>query len=195
MEDRNYADECGDHGGTNRDGDPCGRAAGWGTDFDSGKCRQHRGTSPDGKSHEGNGNAITHGATADPTNLYENLTGAQAEWVDAKVEAYCEPRGITEDEPGHALVRLGVMHLFQAMRAHGELAKDGQSRTKVVGVAEHGPVTDEVAHYLNDVASGHTRDYRMAMKDAGVLDDPESQKADAIDQLGDGATLVFADDT
>ena len=53
---------CGDYGGTNRHGDPCGRSAGWGTDFEDGKCRQHRGTSPDGSSHEGNDWAATHGA-------------------------------------------------------------------------------------------------------------------------------------
>jgi hypothetical protein len=55
-------DTCGDHGGTNRDGDPCGQPAGAGTDFDSGKCKHHRGTSPDGSSHEGNNHAATHGA-------------------------------------------------------------------------------------------------------------------------------------
>jgi hypothetical protein len=56
---------CGDHGGTNRRDEPCGRTAGWGTDFDDGKCRQHRGTSPDGTSHEGNDWAATHGAYSD----------------------------------------------------------------------------------------------------------------------------------
>jgi len=53
---------CGDHGGTNRRGEPCGQPEGWGTDFETGKCRNHRGTSPDGKSHEGNQNARKHGA-------------------------------------------------------------------------------------------------------------------------------------
>jgi len=59
MAERNYADECGDHGGK---GGECGLPAGWGTDFDSGKCRHCRGTSPDGSSHEGNDWAATHGA-------------------------------------------------------------------------------------------------------------------------------------
>lgn len=133
---------------------------------------------------ENNGNAITHGATADPTNLYENLTGAQADWVDAKVTGYCEPRGIDEGDPEYDLVHLGVMHMFQARRAHGELAKAGLSRTKVVGMSEFGePITDEEAHYLSQVASGHTRDYRMAMKDAGVLNDPDSQQAEATESI------------
>jgi len=59
------SEECGDYGGTNRHDEPCGRAAGWGTEFDDGKCRQHRGTSPDGSSHEGNDWAATHGAYSD----------------------------------------------------------------------------------------------------------------------------------
>jgi hypothetical protein len=57
MAQRNYEDQCGDHG----DHD-CGLPAGWGTDFESGKCRHCRGTSPDGSSHEGNDFAATHGA-------------------------------------------------------------------------------------------------------------------------------------
>lgn len=32
---------CGDHGGTKEDGSPCGQPAGWGTDLDSGRCRDH----------------------------------------------------------------------------------------------------------------------------------------------------------
>jgi len=55
-------DTCGDHGGTNRAADPCGQPAGYGTDFDDGKCKHHRGTSSDGSSHEDNDWASTHGA-------------------------------------------------------------------------------------------------------------------------------------
>jgi len=82
MEDeRNYADECGDHGGTNSDGEPCGRAAGWGTPNDSGRCRRHLGTSPDGSSHEGNDWAATHGAYS--SSFVENfLTEEEIERVE-----------------------------------------------------------------------------------------------------------------
>lgn len=62
---RNYESECGDHGGTNRAGEPCGRPAGWGTDFDDGKCKHHRGTNADGSSHEGNTFAAKTGAWAE----------------------------------------------------------------------------------------------------------------------------------
>lgn len=53
---------CGDHGGTNRKGEPCGQPSGYGTDFNSGKCKHHRGTNSDGSSHQGNDWAATHRA-------------------------------------------------------------------------------------------------------------------------------------
>lgn len=65
MSERNYEDECGDHGGRTNSGEPCGLPAGWGTPNDSGRCKHCLGTSPDGSSHEGNDNAATHGAWSD----------------------------------------------------------------------------------------------------------------------------------
>lgn len=88
-ENRNYADQCGDHGGTNSRGEPCGRAAGWGTDFDSGKCRQHRGTSPDGSSHEGNNNAAGNDGGAPINNDNAEQFGLFAErrkWYERQSE-------------------------------------------------------------------------------------------------------------
>ncbi|QLG63094.1 hypothetical protein [Halorarum salinum] len=82
---RNFADECGDHGGTNRHGEPCGRPAGWGTEFDDGKCRNHRGTSRDGSSHEGNTNAATHGAYAESF-VEDFLTDDEIERVEQAQE-------------------------------------------------------------------------------------------------------------
>lgn len=56
---------CGDHGGMSKQsGEPCGQPEGWGTDFDSGRCKFHRGTNADGSSHTGNKNAVKHGAYA-----------------------------------------------------------------------------------------------------------------------------------
>lgn len=81
MTERNYQDECGDHGG---DQGECGLPAGWGTDFDSGKCKHHRGTSPDGKSHEGNDHAKKHGAFSD--HFRSDLTDAEADALEAVVE-------------------------------------------------------------------------------------------------------------
>ena len=88
-QDRNYQDECGDHGYHNSSGDPCGRPAGWGTDFDSGACRHHRGTSADGSSHEKNQNAQRHGLHSTPEYLLEDLDDTHLDTYHATFEALC----------------------------------------------------------------------------------------------------------
>jgi hypothetical protein len=95
-QDRNYADECGDHGGTNSDGEPCGRAAGWGTPNDSGRCRRHLGTSPDGSSHENNDWAAKHGAYSESF-VSDFLTEEEIERVEKSREVLETPEGAQED--------------------------------------------------------------------------------------------------
>lgn len=92
MSDRTYEDECGDHG----DHD-CGLAAGWGTDFESGKCRFHRGTSPDGDSHEGNdfatgndGGAPAGNRNASTHDLYTQANTFYQEVIDDALRALCD---------------------------------------------------------------------------------------------------------
>lgn len=158
-------------------GERCGQPA----TGEHGKCHYHGGGGSGAPG--GNGNAIAHGATADPTNLYGNLDDDEVAWVDGKVNAYLEAKGLERDTPDGDLVELAVMHLFQARSGHGVLFDEGLSRTAVKGTTEHEVVTDEEEHYLNQVVSRHTTDFRMALKDAGALNDPESQKADAAKGL------------
>jgi len=79
MTERNYEDECGDHGTHD-----CGLAAGWGTDFDTGKCKFHRGTNADGSSHAGNDNAKTHGAFSE--HFRSDLTDAETRALEAMID-------------------------------------------------------------------------------------------------------------
>lgn len=168
-----------------RDGGYCGRKVSQ-PDL---RCYMHGGATPtkDENPDVGNpdaaGAAIDHGARSDPTNLYDNLDADEEAWVDEKVDAYLEAKGLERDTPDGDLVELAVMSLYQARSAHGVLFEEGLSRTGVKGTTEHGSVTDEEEHYLNRVVSQHTTDFRMALKDAGTLNDPESQKADAAKGL------------
>lgn len=101
MAERNYEDECGDHG----DHD-CGLAAGWGTDFETGKCRFHRGTSPDGSSHEGNQHARKHGAFSE--HWRSDLTDAEIESLDALVdylESIDDERTLAAEVAAEALLK------------------------------------------------------------------------------------------
>lgn len=105
KDERNYEDECGDHGGTNSEGEPCGRAAGWGTDFDSGKCRNHRGTSPDGESHEGNDWAAKHGAWSESF-MSDFLTDAEQARVEDAMEVLDSPEGAQAQAKVAAVIAL-----------------------------------------------------------------------------------------
>jgi len=111
MTERNYEDECGDHGGNNGD---CGLPAGWGTDFESGKCRHCRGTSPDGSSHEGNNNAagnnggapegntnsVSHGLYAQTNRFYQKvMSDAQRRLCDEIFQDYCTQFREVNGEP------------------------------------------------------------------------------------------------
>lgn len=97
---------CGDHGGTNRNGEPCGATAGRGTDFDTGKCKHHRGTSPDGESHAGNQHAKTHGAFSD--HFRSDLTPDEVAALDALVshlESIEDERTIAAEIAAEALLK------------------------------------------------------------------------------------------
>lgn len=99
-------DECGDHGGTNRNDEPCGNEAGWGTDFDTGKCRFHRGTSPDGSSHENNDFAKTHGAFSE--HFRSDLTDAEERALEAVIshlEGIDDERSLAAEIAAEALLK------------------------------------------------------------------------------------------
>lgn len=101
MAERNYQNECGDHGDHE-----CGLPAGWGTDFDDGKCRHHRGTSPDGESHAGNDHAKTHGAFSE--HFRSDLTDAEERALEAMVnhlESIDDERTIAAEVAAEALLK------------------------------------------------------------------------------------------
>lgn len=85
--------------GTNRQGDPCGHPAGWGTDNDSGPCKHHGGAGGDvgdpGGAPEANTNAAKAGAWAD--NFFEDfLTEAEQRRVREATEVLGSEAGAQE---------------------------------------------------------------------------------------------------
>jgi hypothetical protein len=91
-----YSTTCGDHGGTNSNGKPCGHPEGYGTDFDEGKCKHHRGTNADGSSHEGNDWAAKHGAYSESF-VSDFLTESEQERVEQAAEVLSVPEGAQAD--------------------------------------------------------------------------------------------------
>lgn len=88
---------------TNRDGERCGAWAMNGAD----KCYHHRGTSADGSSHEGNDNAVRHGAYADFNKLYDEVFTARerdlTDWIFADYRDLYQHKHGVEPPAGHTV--------------------------------------------------------------------------------------------
>lgn len=189
MAERNYQDQCGDHGGNEG---TCGLPAGWGTDFDSGKCKHHRGTNADGSSHAGNQHATTHGLHARQVNaFYQQVLDEDVQaLVDDIFADYVEKYERLHGEPttGDAaeLFRIAVSygkHVHAdnwAVERPDDLESGHPMVDRETKVSESGREYHTFKETV--VAKGQTRlsrDRRAWLKDLGLLDDPQSQTADA----------------
>ena len=189
------SETCGDHGGTSKQtGEPCGRPAGWGVEDSSGKCKHHRGTSPDGESHEGNGFASKHNLHANRGLFYDRLDESKQQDVDeleyALIERYKEYHGREPD-------KADVKDLFEI--AVGYVQRDYAREWMVEQMEESGnPLLEHVeyeengeqrefnkANELLDQINNNRREDRLQRRDKGLEHDPESQKAEATSDLAE----------
>jgi hypothetical protein len=204
MSERNYEDECGDHGGNQGE---CGLPAGWGTEFDSGKCKHHRGTSPDGTSHEDNTNAVTHGAYADCNSYYQNVLDEDLrQFVDDVFADY-----LGKYEALHGDPPLGIeAELFRVAVTHAkDIGLDRWADEKPDGLDSGHPLVDEETEIV-PVGEGRietqrryresvvlaaqkklSNDRRMWLKDLGLLEDPDSQNAEGRKDVADALREVL----
>jgi len=175
----------------NRDGEPCGLAAGWGTDNDDGPCKFHGGASTGAP--EGNGNAETHGLTADREQWFERHREDAEPLVRALVGSYVEdaPFGFENTAKVDLLTEVAIDQV-RLRRANDVL--DEFVTEQVVGQTDDGaPIVKVEENPAHMPRSRIKRDNVRTLKELGVLDDPDSAQAEAIDGLGDGARLVFSE--
>lgn len=183
---------CGDFGGNRNNGDPCERVAGWGTDFTEGKCKQHRGTSPDGESHKHNQNAQKHGLFALPEHLQHELDERKEDRYRAYFEALCsryeryhgnEPDDFAKDR----LSRVAIECLKERI-ADEYLTENAQStiltQRDVREVDGRTIMVEKENHILAELTA-LKRETRLTLKDMGLLRDPESQKAESQNEVGE----------
>jgi hypothetical protein len=193
---------CGDFGGRRNDGSKCGRASGWGTPDDSGKCKECKGVKPDGSVPDdhgapvGNGNATSHFAFRKPEYLQDDIQGTQYEDLFiASFEALCtRHEEIYGEEPDY----------FARRRIRRLVLKDIKEELIDVYLAERqgtansdnplverqtedidGPMDVERANKLLSEMTNLSREIRLALKDRGYLRDPQSQQASATQTIAD----------
>ena len=185
--------------GTNRDGEPCGLAAGWGHDFESDLCKFHGGAAnPDDQgaplgntNAEGdgapanNGNAETHGLRADRQQWFERHRDDAGELIRAIVASYVSdaPFGWQQTAKVDQLCEVAI---DQARLRQSNEFLDEFLTEQTVTVTEDGHEITELeenpAHMPRDRIK---RTNTKILKELGVLDDPETASA--------AATLTLAE--
>jgi len=162
---------------------------------DSSRCYIHDGPedsfdeedrSRGGKNSSG-GNAMKHGLYAQRGNYYQSVSNEDKRWIDGMVDSWVENAPFTRDNDAK------VNKLFQVAvdehkmwRANNYFAEDEND------LVEYEPSYDAEGNYVGDEAVESPMNLvydRMArtnmtmLKDLGVLEDPESQQAEATESL------------
>lgn len=179
-------------------GDPCQRGAGWGTRYESGHCTTHRnnGGAPKGNQHakgnpggsapENNDNAETHALHADTVKWFERNREDIEDDVRALVEDWVDDAPFGWDARGNVnmLVECAINEM-QMRQANDYIHESGVIIDKVVGQTEYGdPITSKEENPALLPKARLQKDTMRILKDLGVLDDPESQKAESIRDAG-----------
>jgi hypothetical protein len=179
MDDKDDTDIC---GAKTRDGSPCARPAGWGTDGD-GRCKQHGGASPGPP--KGTANAETHGLTADREKWFERHREDAEPLVRALVESYVSdaPFGFNNTAKVDLLTEVAIDQV-RIRRANDVL--DEFVTEKVVGQTDDGePIVSVEENPAHMPRSRIKRDNTRLLKELGVLDDPDSAQASATQSLAE----------
>ena len=135
---------------------------------------------------EGNMRAMKHGVQADPFHLYDKLEEQKGEdavrFVDELVDSYMDLLGFSDDDPRAERVRRACVHIYQSWAGEDQILEDGLSEDTVMGVSDSGePIIDKDGHHLHRFTFKRDQEARQILRTLGAFDDPESQKADAIE--------------
>ena len=169
--------------GTNRDGEPCGHPAGWGTDNDSGPCKFHGGASTGAPKN--NGNASKHNLTADKRSWFERQPEDVQEDVIELWETWLERAN--DPEGAKSILWDAAVNEFILGDADEYLAEEGFIVEQPTGEVDRNgePITKEVEHPALLPRSRMQKDTLRILKDTGVLSSAEDRKADAAMDLAD----------
>jgi hypothetical protein len=173
---------------TSADGDEgCALRAGWGTDHvGEGRCKLHGGAGRDRRgAPEDNGNAETHGLTADRDKWFDRHREDAGDLVRALVASYVEdaPFGWEQTAKVDQLCEIAI---DQARLRHSNQFLDEFLTEQTVSVTENGQEITELeenpAHMPRDRIK---RTNARILKELGVLDDPKSASAAATMTLAE----------
>lgn len=180
---RNYPDDW----PTDDDGEPvegyCANKSGFRTDHvGEGRCYLHGGGSK--SANMGNTNGETHGLHTERQSYYDERSYEEQVWIDAVIESLLDDMPGGDADPSFAklqMVRNIAIDFHKEKRANEYIDEIGVvHKDKTVGYTEDGrPMKEDVENPLNIAYDRLSRNKVRQMEKLGILDDPESQKAEA----------------
>ena len=157
----------------------CANPSGFRTDHvGDGRCYLHGGIS----TNHGTNYAEKHGLYADRQNYYKNRNDREQEWIDGVVES------ILDDAPFDAddfyklqMVRNVAIDMHKLKNANDYIDEKGVvHKDKTVGYTDDGqPIKMDEENVLNIAYDRLDRATTRKLEKLGVMDDPESEKAEA----------------
>lgn len=165
----------------------CANRSGFRTEhFGEGRCYLHGGAAA--TANKGNNYAEKHGLYADRQNYYKNRSTKQQAWIDAVVESLLEDAPFDADNFAKMqMLRNVAIDMHKQKDANNFIDKSGLVReNEIVGYGgpnDDKPIMEDKENPINITYDRLTRTMTRQLKELGILDDPESQKAEASENL------------
>lgn len=160
----------------------CEQPQGFRTDHaGDGRCYLHGGSSK--TVNEGNTYAQTHGLYTNRQSYYENCSDREQMWIDGVVESFLDDAPFGDNPPFAKLqmVRNLAIDMHKLQRANDYIDEKGVvHKDKTVGYTDDGqPIKMDEENVLNVAYDRLNRTMTRQLKELGILDDPDSQQAEA----------------
>lgn len=170
----------------------CANKAGFRTDHvGDGRCYLHGGGSK--TANKGNNHAETHGLYADRQNYYSNRSTEEQQWIDGVVESLLDDAPFDADNMAKLqMVRNIAIDMHKQQRANDYIDEVGVvNKDKTTGYTEDGrPIKEDVENVLNVAYDRLNRTMTRQMKELGILDDPDSQQAEANQNIANELSAI-----
>lgn len=152
----------------------------------NGRCYLHGGH-PDSGTKKGEAKALKHGLYSDRSTYYQNLDYDEQAWVDEMIDGLVEKAPFDEDDLGEMeILRQTVIDMHILRNTNAYIQQNGIAQTKIIDTDDKGdPVEAEVENILNLPKDRLQRSVTKRLKELGILDDPDSQQAEATKNLAE----------
>lgn len=157
--------------------------------YEDGKCGLHSDHTegpgpPKGSSNNPDG-PLKHGVYADPSKYYQRLSESDQAFVDGMYASFLDDAPFDSSNHGKCeMLRQIAIDIHKRRSANNYIAEEGLKWEEIDDYYETDDgdlkvITETDEHYLNITADRIARTNVRQLKELGVLDDPQSQQADA----------------